>query len=180
MRCIKMRGKKGVRHLDPDDPPRRRGNKVRGHGTWDSDRPPVVGTFGRETGQVRLDVCDSNGIVDLQPHVEDFSASKATVNTDEWGGYNRVEDSGRKRVSVCHKPGARVWAKDLDGDGVREVHVNTAEGFWTGLRNFLRPFRGVNKEYLQQYVIMHEWAHNLKTVTADFMRILCGITPLTI
>jgi transposase-like protein len=173
-----MRGKKGVPHLDPADPPRRRGNKVRGHGTWDNDRPPVVGTFGRETGQARLEVCASNRIVDLQPHVEDFSAPKATVNTDEWRGYNRVEDSGRCRVSVCHTPGARVWAKDLDGDGIREVHVNTAEGFWTGLRNFLRPFRGVNKVYLQQYVIMHEWAHNLKTATADFLRILCGITQL--
>jgi transposase-like protein len=181
MRCIKTRGKKGVPHRDPADPPRRRGNKVRGHGTWDNDRPPVVGTFGRETGQVRLEVCASNRIIDLQPHVDDFCAPKATVNTDEWQGYNRVADSGRSRVSVCHTPGARVWAKDLDGDGVREVHVNTAEGFWTGLRNFLRPFRGVNKVYLQQYVIMHEWAHHLKTVTLDFLRILCGVgtTQLT-
>jgi transposase len=173
-----MRGKKGVPHLDPADPPRRRGNKVRGHGTWDNDRPPVVGAFGRETGQARLQVRASNRIVDLQPHVEDFSAPKATVNTDEWRGYNRVENSGRTRVSVCHTPGARVWAKDLDADGIREVHVNTAEGFWTGLRNFLRPFRGINKVYLQQYVIMHEWAHNLKTTTADFLRMLCGSTQL--
>ena len=72
-----------------------------------------------------------------------------------------------------------MWAKDLDGDGVREVHVNTAEGFWTGLRNFRRPFRGVNKVCLQQYVSMHEWAHNLKSMTVAFLRILCGITQLT-
>jgi transposase-like protein len=71
-----------------------------------------------------------------------------------------------------------VWAKDLDGDGVREVHVNSIEGFWTGLRNFLRPFRGVNKVYLQQYVRMHEWAHNLKTVTTTFLRMICGVTQL--
>jgi hypothetical protein len=35
----------------------------------------------------------------------------------------------------------REWARDDNGDGVREVHCNTLEG----LRNFLRPFRGVNK-----------------------------------
>ena len=40
--------------------------------------------------------------------------------------------------------------------------MNTSEGFWTGLRNFLRPFRGVNKVYLQHYLAMHEWAHNIK------------------
>ncbi len=44
------------------------------------------------------------------------------------------------------------------------------------LRNFLRPFRGVNKVYLQQYVAMHEWAHNIKEVTVSFLRILCGVT----
>lgn len=51
----------------------------------------------------------------------------------------------RKHVAVCHTPGKRVWTRDDDGDGVHEVHNNTIEGFWTGLRNLLRPFRGVNK-----------------------------------
>jgi len=59
----------------------------------------------------------------------------------------------RNHVTVCHTPGKRVWARDDDGDGIREVHVNTIEGLWTGLRNFLRPFRGVNKIYLQQLKI---------------------------
>jgi transposase len=51
-----MRGKKGIPHPDPADPPRRRANKARGHGTWDNDRPPVCGVAGRESGQVRLTV----------------------------------------------------------------------------------------------------------------------------
>ena len=42
-------GEKGERHDDPNDPPRRRGNKRRGHGTYDNDRPPIVGTMGRES-----------------------------------------------------------------------------------------------------------------------------------
>lgn len=51
-----MRGKKGELHPDPDDPPRKRANKQRGHGTYDNDRPPIVGTVGRESEQVRLRV----------------------------------------------------------------------------------------------------------------------------
>ena len=49
-------GEKGVLHPDPDDPPRRRGNKVRGHGTWDNDRPPIMGVIGRESGRIHIEV----------------------------------------------------------------------------------------------------------------------------
>src|SRR5262245_28981474 len=40
-------GEKGVPHRDPEDPPRRRGNPVPGHGSWDHDRPPIGGGVGR-------------------------------------------------------------------------------------------------------------------------------------
>ncbi len=36
-------GEKGVPHTDPEDPPRRRANKQRGHGTFDNDRRPSQG-----------------------------------------------------------------------------------------------------------------------------------------
>lgn len=38
-------GKKDELHADPADPPRRRANQRPGHGTYDNDRPPVVGTL---------------------------------------------------------------------------------------------------------------------------------------
>ena len=101
------------------------------------------------------------------------------VNTDEWGAYCHLGEADRIHVTVCHAPGKREWARDDDGDGIREVHNNTIEGLWTGLRNFLRPFRGVNKVYLQQYVAIHQWAHNLKQVTLEYLRALCGVTRFT-
>jgi transposase len=110
--------------------------------------------------------------------VLEATRKEATVNTDEWGAYKQLSEAQRKHVSVCHTPGKRVWARDDDGDGIREVHINTNEGLWTGLCNFLRPFRGVNKIYLQQYLAMHEWAHNLKEVALEFLRILCGVTQM--
>lgn len=169
-------GEKGVKHPDPNDPPRCRGNKRRGHGTWDTDRPPVLGIIGRESGQIQLEVKHNSARKDLEPSVLKATQPEATVNTDEWGAYNHLEDAGRKHVTVCHAPGNREWARDDDGDGIREVHVNTSEGFWTGLRNFLRPFRGVNKVFLQQYVAIHQWAHNIKKCSIEFLRILCGGT----
>jgi len=49
-------GEKGDKHSDPLDPPRVRGNKRPRKGTYDNDRPPIVGTIERESGQVRLRV----------------------------------------------------------------------------------------------------------------------------
>ena len=74
--------------------------------------------------------------------------------TDEWSGYKRLAWDGYGHATVCHVQ--KEWARDDDGDGVREVHCNTMEGTWTGLRNFLRPFRGVSKWCLSQYVAMFE------------------------
>ena len=97
----------------------------------------------------------------------------ATVNTDEWQGYGRLAEMGRGPATVCHAAGE--WARDDDGDGIREVHNNTQEGLWTGLRSCLRPFRGVNKVYLSQYVAIFEWGSNVKRATVEFLHALLGV-----
>jgi transposase-like protein len=51
-------GEKGGPRRDPEDPPRRRANQARGHGTMDNDRPPVIGVVGRESERIRLDVVE--------------------------------------------------------------------------------------------------------------------------
>lgn len=111
----------------------------------------------------------------LQPFVEASTTASATVNTDEWKAYGGLSATGRTHTTVCHSPGQRQWARDDDGDGIREVHSNTIEGLWTGLRNFLRPFRGVSKWFLDQYAAMFEWANNHKLISDYFLRVLLGV-----
>ena len=173
-------GEKGIEHPDPDDPPRRRANSRRGHGTFANDRPPVAGVVGRESGEVRLEVLDSSGSEELGEFVDRACLSGATVNTDEWVGYNRVGGRHeRVHVTVDHSGPKGTWAIDVDGDGVREVHCNTMEGIWTGVRTYLRPFRGVSKWFESQYVAMFEWGHNIKEVTDQFLRVMLGLGPYT-
>ncbi len=73
----------------------------------------------------------------------------------------------RLHVTVNH--GLHEWARDDDGDGIREVHINTTEGMWTGVRNFLRPFRGVNKNHRSGYVAMCEHRISRKSITPKFI-----------
>ena len=164
MRCFRTRGKKGQRHPDPTDPARRRANKKRGHGTYANDRPPVVGTVGRQSGQCRLRVCERTDGATLRRHVGWTTGAQAICNTDAWLGYTRLE---RVHQQVAHGQGE--WARDEDGDGVREVHINSIEGLWTTVRNFLRPFRGVHKQYLKFYVAMCEHRINRKAISPDFI-----------
>src|SRR3954453_19068851 len=89
------RGKKGIPHREPDDPPRLRANKRRGHGTFDNDRPPVAATIGRGTGRARFHVVGSAHRKTLEGLVQATTAAGATLNTDEWRAYARVAELGR-------------------------------------------------------------------------------------
>lgn len=142
----------------------------------------MLGVVGRASGRARLEVVRRSTRAELEPRVLGSARPGTTVNTDEWRAYGRLAACGRPHPTVCHnpaRPGGPEYARDDDGDGVREVHCNTMEGTWTGLRNFLRPFRGVSKKYLGQYVAMFEWACNAKRATTDFLRAMLGLKPGT-
>ena len=55
----------------------------------------------------------------------------------------------------------REFARDEDGDGFCEIHVNTIEGFWSLLRSWLRPHRGVSQEKLPLYLGLFEFVQNV-------------------
>lgn len=126
-RCFRMRGKKEVPTLTRlthlavvptsgvDEAP------------MPNDRPPIVGTIGRQSGQVRLRVVHDMTGATLCAHVHCFTQSGTQLYTDENNGYNHVIRSHANRE----------YARDDDGDGIREVHCNTVEGMWTDVRNFL-------------------------------------------
>jgi len=139
-------GEKGTAHSQPNDPPRRRANKREGRGTMENDRAPVVGVVGQETGQIRLAVVEDTQQATVQPLVEEATRPDATVYSDEAGSFAQIGQTARVHLTVNH--GRYEWARDADGDGRREVHDNTMEGIWIGLRNFLRPFRAIHKRYL--------------------------------
>jgi transposase-like protein len=175
----KNAGEKGIPHIDPADPPRRRANRKQGHGTWDSDRPPLLGAVGRTSKKLRLKLAKRMWGAALVGFVTESTVPDARIYTDDWGAYKGLPAAGRQHVAVSHSGPKSTWAKDLDGDGVREAHCNTMEGIWTGVRIFLAPFRGVSKWYEAQYAAVFEWVHNTKRVTSEFIRALVGLRVIT-
>jgi transposase len=96
----------------------------------------------------------------IGPLIKQTIALGTEVFTDEYDIYARLPEWGYTHRTVCHAAGE--FARDEDGDGFCEVHVNTIEGFWSLLRSWLRPHRGISQEKLPLYLGFFEFVHNVR------------------
>jgi hypothetical protein len=81
-------GEKSTPHCDPSDPPCRRANQRKGHGTYANDRPPIISVTSRKTGEHRFWVCDHAHTRTCTALIAaNILASGATLYTDEWPSY---------------------------------------------------------------------------------------------
>jgi transposase len=147
---VKSKGRKGRRR-------RRKGKS--GRGTLEKEKPPVFGMIQRG-GHVVIHLLANVKQQTIEPFIKDTIASGTLVYTDEYSIYARLETWGYDHKSVNH--GRGEYARDEDGDGFCEVHVNTMEGFWSLLRSWLRPHRGISQEKLPIYLGFFEFVHNVR------------------
>lgn len=96
----------------------------------------------------------------IKPIITKTIAPGTLVMTDEYDIYNRLTEWNYGHKTVCHSHGE--YARDEEGDGFCEVHVNTIEGFWSLLRSWLRPHRGISQERLPIYLGFFEFVHNVR------------------
>src|SRR6266540_1440375 len=107
MNSTRTPGKKSTPHLDPTDPPRRRANKRKGHGTYANDRPPIISVISRETGEQRFWVCDHADTRTCQTLIaENVAAGSTWLYTDEWQSYR-----GSHRCHATVRHGVHEWAR---------------------------------------------------------------------
>jgi transposase-like protein len=125
----------------------------------EKEKPPILGLIQRG-GEVVLRMLPNVQQPTIQPIITKTVSSGSLVYTDEYDIYARLEDWGYGHKSVCH--GRGEYARDDDSDGFCEVHVNTLEGFWSLLRSWLRPHRGISQEKLPIYLGFFQFVHNTR------------------
>jgi len=108
---------------------RRRLKGKGGRGTMEKERPPVFGMMERG-GQVVINLLANVKQKTIEPLIKDTIDPGTLVYTDEYNIYARLQSWGYGHKSVNH--GRGEFARDEDGDGLCEVHVNTMEGFTYG------------------------------------------------
>jgi transposase-like protein len=111
-------------------------------------------------GKVLIRMLDNVQQKTIKPVIESCVRKGSLVYSDEYRIYDRLDTWGYAHKQVCH--GIGEYARDDDGDGFCEVHVNTLEGFWSLLRSWLRPHRGLSQENLPLYLGFFELVHNIR------------------
>ena len=132
---------------------------ARGRSTLEKEKPPIFGMIQRG-GEVVIKMLENVKQNTIAPLIQSTIAPGTLVYTDEYNIYNRLPSWGYEHKTVCHSQGE--YARDEDGDGFHEVHVNTMEGFWSLLRSWLRPHRGISQESLPDYLGFFEFVHNVR------------------
>ncbi len=125
----------------------------------EKDKPPILGLIQRG-GQVVLHMLPNVRQATIKPVISDTVAPGTLIHTDEYDIYARLPAWGYGHKTVCHARGE--YARDEDGDGFCEVHVNTIEGFWSLLRSWLRPHRGISQDKLPLYLSFFQFVHNAR------------------
>jgi len=97
--------------------------------------------------------------VTIEPLIKQTVAPGTRLYTDDDHIDGRLCAWGYAHKRVNH--GIGEYARDDDRDGFCEVHVNTMEGFWSLLRSWLRPHRGISQEKLPFYLGFFEFVHNV-------------------
>jgi len=111
-------------------------------------------------GEVVLQMLSNVKQATIAPIIQDTIVPGTVIFTDEYRIYARLVAWGYQHKSVCHAQGE--YARDEDGDGFCEVHVNTMEGFWSLLRSWLRPHRGISQAKLPLYLGFFQFVHNAR------------------
>jgi transposase-like protein len=132
---------------------------ARGRGTLEKEKPPIFGMIQR-SGEVMIQMLANVQQKTIKPIIESVITLGTKIYTDEYDIYARLSEWGYEHKTVNH--GAGEFARDEDGDGFHEVHVNTMEGFWSLLRSWLRPHRGISQEKLPIYLGFFEFVHNVR------------------
>lgn len=123
------------------------------------EKPPVLGLIQRN-GEVFIQMMPNVQQVTIKPVITKVVKQGSLIYTDEYNIYARLPEWGYEHQTVNHSLGE--YARDEDGDGFHEIHVNTMEGFWSLLRSWLRPHRGISQEKLPDYLGFFEFIHNIR------------------
>lgn len=140
-------GAKGTKQTER--PPRKRGLKLRGRGTYAKDKPPIVAAVcrgGNAVAEVFTQLRKKNIDAFL------YNTNSRMLFTDDHRIYDHLDNAdgvlhestnhSKKHYAECYK------------------HSNTVEGMFCDLRTWLRTYKGVCKKNMHKFVSLFQFNYN--------------------
>jgi len=131
-----------------------------------SDRKTVVFGAVERGGRIRAEVVPNSRASTLIPKAQQFVLPGSMIFTDDYLGYQALEQKGYPHRRIKHS--ARVY---VEGD----VHTQTIEGFFGHFKNDLRgTHHAISKKWLGSYLNEWVWRWNHREDDEAMFRPLVG------
>ena len=115
-----------------------RGHKV--DGVW------ILGMIEKKSKKIILVQVDDRKLKTLNDIIISYVDPNSEIRTDKWNGYSNLKDHFSSHETVNHS----LYYKDP----VTNVHTNTIEGSWAGIKMHIPP-RGRTKTLITMYLIRY-------------------------
>jgi transposase-like protein len=128
---------------------------LRGRGTYEQDKPPIIAMLSRESGEVVITPSTHVSSHDILKRVVKRVEPEATIYHDDYPPYS-ILDGLYKHESVNHSAGE--YAREGG------IHINTVEAEFSILRPWLDTYRGISKEHTYLYCSHYQHLRNTKNI----------------
>jgi len=127
--------------------------KLRGRGTYEKDKPPIVALVERGGGVV-LSVAEDLNREHILELLKDHANDDCTLYTDDFPMYDELEGYEHHKLDRYSK---KEYARG-------EIHINTAECVFSLIKPWLRMFGGVRKDELWRFLKLFEFKFNFRAL----------------
>lgn len=133
----------------------RRIRAKRGHGT---DKLPIMGIYGRQAGQVYVEVIPKLNIKRIIEIIQERVEKGSPIYTDAYKMYRCLPRHGYPHQYVDHDYGEYVRGM---------VHTNNIDGFWGILKRKLGCIGGMRRDRLHLFMAEIAWKFNQRNKTQE-------------
>lgn len=151
-RYRKIGGRNKIVEIDESKIAKRKYNK--GHkveGSWvigGIERSKLKTKIKNENKSLFLLPIEKRNVNDIDVIIKKYVKRGTTIYTDLWKGYNNLKNIGYKHMTVNHSKNFK--------DPATNVHTNTIEGTWNGLKQSIPP-RNRNKKDILLFLREYQW-----------------------
>lgn len=144
------------------------GKKKNNMGRDVAEKSIVVGAVEHIDGKptrVECDIIQTPDRLNLYKFILGKIKNDSQLNTDEWKGYDYIEEKGYKHCTVNH-------SKNFIKDG---ISTQSIEGFWSLLkRGIIGIYHHVSPQHLDKYLAEFEFRYNHRSQSDLFQLILAN------